>query len=194
MLIRDEIYRHDATAPHEIIGLLNQSPSRRANGRGHDPRRIISMSTAQASATVYHQPDLRRIVDRIVIRLDGCWSWDGPRVRGYASCKFAGRTHRVHRLLFSEWCEDPGERHLHHRCEHKWCVNPWHLVPLTPQEHADEHLKTHCPQGHEYAGDNLYVNPQGFRECRACHRERKRNAWRRKHGVPLDKPVRGAKP
>lgn len=30
--------------------------------------------------------------------------------------------------------------------------------------------KTHCPQGHEYAGDNLYVYPDGRRQCRACAR------------------------
>lgn len=31
--------------------------------------------------------------------------------------------------------------------------------------------KTHCPQGHPYAGDNLYISPQGYRQCRACGRE-----------------------
>lgn len=30
-------------------------------------------------------------------------------------------------------------------------------------------LKTHCPQGHEYAGDNLYTSPRGGRVCRRCH-------------------------
>lgn len=28
--------------------------------------------------------------------------------------------------------------------------------------------KTHCPSGHAYAGDNLYVSPRGWRYCRAC--------------------------
>ena len=39
--------------------------------------------------------------------------------------------------------------------------------------------KTHCPAGHEYAGDNLYVHPtKGQRYCRACgraHAQRKRD-------------------
>src|SRR6188474_1286654 len=30
------------------------------------------------------------------------------------------------------------------------------------------HLKTHCPQGHPYAGENLYVNPRGKRLCKIC--------------------------
>lgn len=31
--------------------------------------------------------------------------------------------------------------------------------------------KTHCPRGHEYAGDNLRIS-NGSRLCKACHRER----------------------
>ena len=30
--------------------------------------------------------------------------------------------------------------------------------------------KTHCPQGHPYAGDNLYIDRTGGRECRICRR------------------------
>lgn len=33
-------------------------------------------------------------------------------------------------------------------------------------------LKTHCPQGHPYSGDNLYISPSdGGRSCRICMRE-----------------------
>lgn len=28
--------------------------------------------------------------------------------------------------------------------------------------------KTHCPKGHPYEGDNLYLAPSGNRKCRAC--------------------------
>lgn len=38
-------------------------------------------------------------------------------------------------------------------------------------------LNTHCKQGHEMKGDNLYVNPKtGRRSCRECQR-----AWEQKH-------------
>ena len=30
--------------------------------------------------------------------------------------------------------------------------------------------KTHCPQNHEYIGENLYVFPDGRRACRECAR------------------------
>jgi hypothetical protein len=33
--------------------------------------------------------------------------------------------------------------------------------------------KTHCPQGHEYSGYNLSINPKnGWRQCKACARSR----------------------
>lgn len=33
---------------------------------------------------------------------------------------------------------------------------------------AHNRAKTHCPRGHPYSGDNLYVNKLGRRNCRAC--------------------------
>lgn len=30
--------------------------------------------------------------------------------------------------------------------------------------------KTHCPQGHPYSGENLYLNSRGRRGCRECRR------------------------
>lgn len=45
-------------------------------------------------------------------------------------------------------------------------------------EHPNR-LKTHCPYGHPYAGENLYVDPQGNRRCRACKlKARKEKRWR----------------
>lgn len=40
--------------------------------------------------------------------------------------------------------------------------------------------KSHCPQGHPYEGDNLKVNPKGWRICRACENAKKRRI-RAKH-------------
>lgn len=34
-------------------------------------------------------------------------------------------------------------------------------------------LKTHCPNGHPYSGDNLYVTKAGHRQCRTCIRNRR---------------------
>lgn len=34
--------------------------------------------------------------------------------------------------------------------------------------------KTHCPKGHAYSGENLYINPRGARVCRKCINDYKR--------------------
>ena len=36
-------------------------------------------------------------------------------------------------------------------------------------------VRTHCPAGHPYAGDNLFIRRNGHRKCRTCHRERYKN-------------------
>jgi hypothetical protein len=47
-------------------------------------------------------------------------------------------------------------------------------------------LKTHCPQGHPYEGNNLHVTPKGYRKCRTCDRLRAQaNRDRLKQSEPL---------
>ena len=66
---------------------------------------------------------------------------------------------------------------------------PEHLEPVTVRENllrgegpsALHAKKTHCPQGHPYAGDNLYIHPtRGLRYCRTCGRERAAAKYRAK--------------
>ena len=38
--------------------------------------------------------------------------------------------------------------------------------------HKSPNWKTHCIQGHEMSGDNLYLPPSGGRQCRACKNAR----------------------
>lgn len=47
---------------------------------------------------------------------------------------------------------------------------------LDRRTHGTDHQvsKTHCPQGHPYAGDNLVINSKGRRECRICKNESNR--------------------
>jgi hypothetical protein len=67
-------------------------------------------------------------------------------------------------------------------------VNPDHLEPVTHAENirrgtgplAENAAKTHCVHGHEFAGENLYVRPDGRRQCRACNAEHQRRHHARK--------------
>jgi hypothetical protein len=121
---------------------------------------------------------------------DECWLWTGGKVDGYGA--FGGRplgvsqigAHRVAWMIANG--DIPKGAHVHHVCVVRACVNPAHLELRTPRDHAREEggfvpaniARTHCPHGHPYAGDNLYVNPQGKRCCRECMRESTRE-WRR---------------
>ena len=40
--------------------------------------------------------------------------------------------------------------------------------------------KSECVNGHPFDEANTRITPQGFRECRACHRDRERERWRAK--------------
>lgn len=45
---------------------------------------------------------------------------------------------------------------------------------------ADNRLKTHCPQGHAYQGDNLVMYGDGVRRCRTCRTAAKRESYARR--------------
>lgn len=70
-------------------------------------------------------------------------------------------------------------------CDNTLCVNPFHLREDTPSANTRDLLttgkhnnkrKTHCPQNHEYSGNNVYYHG-GRRFCIAC-----RNAYQKEKG------------
>ena len=66
----------------------------------------------------------------------------------------------------------PSGMQVDHECKVKLCVNPKHLRLLTPGLNNAALNKTTCIRNHELSGDNLYLTPDGRRECRTCHRLR----------------------
>lgn len=128
-----------------------------------------------------------------------CWDWPGTRIpRGYGQIADEGGKHRkmlsVHRLVHEWWKGPIPEGHvIDHLCRRPQCFNPAHLEAVTQSENvlrgtgpalARDRItsKTHCPQGHPYSGDNLYMHPNGGRVCRECVRESGRRYRRRKAG------------
>jgi hypothetical protein len=130
-----------------------------------------------------------------VNQTEDCWLWTaGKNNQGYGHF---GAT-PAHRVAY-EWLVGPIPKgaHLDHLCRVKECVNPSHLQPVSCRENimrgtgvaAVNAQKTHCPEGHKFAGDNLrVVGSTGERRCLTCYRKYQREwrrQWRRKQGMPF---------
>lgn len=102
----------------------------------------------------------------------GCWLYTGRlNDQGYAIVQEPRPSHKTlrgHRLI---WQRDRGPipegMHLHHTCRRRNCVNPAHLMLLTPTEHSEHHTGDACRR---CGGADWYYNPTtGARTCRPCH-------------------------
>lgn len=138
------------------------------------------------------RPLLERIEGRIErIPESGCWIWmGGVGPNGYGSVWVNGGTKSIHRAMYEEIVGKIRRGFvIDHLCRVKCCCNPAHLEAVTQSENvlrgdspamqrARGGSHTNCPQGHEFSADNVYMNPNGSRECRICRAEgtRKRRA------------------
>lgn len=112
----------------------------------------------------------------------GCWFWSGYLFRSgyggfYHYIDGVRKLVRAHRFSYECFIgKVPKDKELDHLCRMKSCVNPNHLQPVTHKENIRRGIcasskKTHCLKGHPYSGDNLYMTPAGFRDCRKCRRQ-----------------------
>jgi hypothetical protein len=131
---------------------------------------------------------LPRFTDKIVHDpATDCWNWTAYRgPGGYGRFSVDGPMRMAHRVSYTFFVGPvPGGKQIDHLCRNRGCVNPDHLEPVTNYENvvrgesgAKQAARTHCPQGHEYAGKNLIVNTNGARVCRECQNaaQRRQNA------------------
>lgn len=122
---------------------------------------------------------------RITPLSNGCWLWNRRiEPNGYGRVYFKGRMYWAHRLVFELLRGSVPEGYeLDHLCRVRRCVNPHHLEPVSHTENmrrspigasVGHRLKTQCPQGHPYSGNNLIVY-RNMRYCRQCQQQHKRN-------------------
>ena len=86
-------------------------------------------------------------------------------------------------------CHVPEFCDLGDECPHRSCTNPAHLVATTPHANtmrsnspsARHAAATHCPSGHPYEGDNIYIRPDGRgKDCMECRRRQNRRTVQRR--------------
>lgn len=131
---------------------------------------------------VYPRPSAAiRMAPMFTVDVDtGCWNWQrGRDMRGYG--RFDQRFAHIvsYEMKFGKV---PGGLVLDHLCSNPACINPDHLEPVTQRENvarsrshvARKMTQTECDRGHPLSGDNLYMTPNGRRQCRACARLRSR--------------------
>jgi hypothetical protein len=68
---------------------------------------------------------------------------------------------------------------IDHLCRNRACCNPDHLEPVTFAENMRRTRRPACKRGHPLIEENIYVAPDGERQCRECNRMRDRERIRR---------------
>lgn len=139
-------------------------------------------------------PKLRNLETDYLVKDTGytsdCWLWQRSlTTTGYGQIKRNGIYKFVHRLAYEkEYGPIADGLVIDHLCRQRSCIRPDHLEAVTHQENllrgetiAANHAKRKdCRNGHSLEGDNLYMTPNGRRNCRKCRSEAMKRYSKRK--------------
>lgn len=172
--------------PEGSQGILQDDP--RAEERIGPPGRIEAMGEIIYPAGIYTVTTLEEYKARFWGKVSGdrpeeCWEWlAGKNSKNYGYFWINGKSVQTHQLAYN-WLVGPvpDGLELDHLCRNTICCNVNHLEPVLRLENQRRSpltlagkniIKTHCPKGHPYAGDNLLITTNGGRACKKCISER----------------------
>ena len=133
---------------------------------------------------------IKRFNSLYKIKPNMCWEWIGSTRGGYSQFWFMGINILGHKFSYEFFNGHiPKGMTVDHICRNKLCVNPFHLDLVTRRENVlrgtnqimKNATKTHCPNNHEYSGDNLKFTKMG-RVCATCARFRRIKYRLKNHG------------
>ncbi len=123
-----------------------------------------------------------------------CLVWTGGKTYGgYGVFWFNGKCGLAHRYSYEKSKgQIPEGLQIDHICNNRSCVNPDHLRAISSAENnarstsptAKNIKKTHCPSGHPYIIETMWVI-RGKRICKLCHQRRAKELRMRKEGATL---------
>lgn len=154
------------------------------------------------------KPLIDRLMAKVEVQPSGCWHFTGSlNHQGYGKLHNRG-AHRVFYEVFigpipsgleiDHTCHKDTECAGGSTCQHRKCVNPNHLEPVTGEENRlrskrnmyseKQKQKTHCPQGHPYTEENSVYSGSN-KHCRICKNEavRRWHARNPEHAKALNK-------
>ena len=133
-----------------------------------------------------------RSLDQVLNRKHGTVKWPGRVLKPQKGSKGhygvnlhrggVSKTHYIHKLVAQAYISNPEGlplvRHLDDVKENNRAEN---LAWGTHKDNAQDAIrngrdfnrqagKTHCPQGHPYSGENLYLDRRNARHCKTCKR------------------------
>lgn len=88
-------------------------------------------------------------------------AWINPRT-GWRACKTCNR---IKQRLLAGWPLELAQTEPKRQGRSPILGSKWRQRPVRQPP------KTHCVRDHELSGENLYVTPDGRRQCRKCHHE-----------------------
>ncbi len=137
------------------------------------------------------RPIEERFFEKVVmIPFHDCWEWSAYKnAKGYGVIGDGRKTRLSHRVSYEiHFGKIPDGLLICHKCDNPGCNRPDHLFLGTPADNTRDMVekkrikgrssilrnRTHCPEGHLFAGDNLFIESDGSRRCRECKRQRSR--------------------